>query len=362
MNKSLLTCLLLLLSIAVQAQSEDRWVAFRDSTSTLIGFKDANGKVKIAPRFSEGTRANYFEHIIAVVEEKEGRDENYYLTKTGKKAGRDSLHIFDFEADCESEGFIRFRDKASGQVGMFDKNGKVVIPALYNHLSKVHNGLVWALKGATERYLDKHKEHSVWEGGEELLLNLKHEIVLRNFKYGRNVNLYSFEASAKPAKDPNRQSFKSEKGEFYSFIDFDREFKNWLNSNLLNSFTFDNMAKASHDSITFWLESNGWITEAKASFLIRNLDLIREKMLVVKKNKADYNVFIDELNPYMFNGRSFEKYYNNCGEAIIEKYPVMHLVINTKAGSDVVQNRFEFLRTENGYKLISLVIRNGEIK
>lgn len=362
MKRALLTFLSFLFLLSVHAQTADKWIAFTDSTSKLIGFKDINGQVKVEPKFTGRTSANYFEHIIAVSENNNSSYESYYLTKTGKTVGRDSLHLFDYGADCESEGFIRFKDKATEKVGMFDKNGDITIPAIYSALSRVHNGHVWALKGATEKYLDEHKEHAAWEGGEELLITTNNEIVLRNFNYAYKLNLYSLKVHAKPSNDPNRQSFKGESGKFYSFIDFDKEFNSWIKSNLVKALTLDKLAKSSHDSITYWQEPNGWMTEAKANFLNRNFELIKARLLSMKKDEAEFFVTIDGLDPYLFKGKSYEKYYNNCGEALREKYPVMDLFINTNTESDPLQDHFGFVRTDNGYRLIYVAIRKGELK
>ncbi len=351
----------LLLSLSGQAQSSERWKAFWDSNLKLKGFKDSNGVVKIEPKYSD-IIANYFEDIMAVTENRNGKYQSYYLTKTGKIVGRDSLHYYDNGTDCESEGFIRFRDKKTGLVGMFDKHGHIVIPAVYNSLSKVQNGLVWALKGASKKYLDEHKEHYSYEGGEKMLINTKNEVILRNTYHQAFLNLYSLEIHSKVTTAPNRQSFESDNGKYYSFIDYEKEFKGWLDTELLNSLEPENLRKASHDSITFWQEPNGWKAEAKASFINRNFKVIRARLLALKEEKADFFFSIDGLNHYIFTGPSFDKYYNNCGEALQEKYPTMNLIINTKLKGDLSQDHFEFLRTENGYKLISISIRDANLK
>ena len=122
---------------------KNSWTSFWNTDSTLIGFKDKSGAIKIEPRFKGFTNARKFDNIMAVTDEKW---KSYYLTKSGKIIGRDSLHIFDNGADCESEGFIRFKDKKTDQVGMFNSNGDVVIPAEYNDLTRVRNRNDYRLK------------------------------------------------------------------------------------------------------------------------------------------------------------------------------------------------------------------------
>src|SRR5690606_42056116 len=62
--------------------------------------------------------------------------------KTGRKVGNDSLYYFDNVPDCESEGFIRFYDQANDLVGMLNSEGEIQIPAIYNGLGRVKNGMI----------------------------------------------------------------------------------------------------------------------------------------------------------------------------------------------------------------------------
>jgi hypothetical protein len=148
-----LTYLLVFFCCTLFGQDIGAWIAFWNKDTTLIGFKDKSGKVKIEPRFVSGfTSAGLFENIIAAMEENSGGYQSYYLTKSGKIFGKDSLHMFDNATDCESEGFIRFRDKKTERVGMFNRKGEVVIPAEYNELTRVGNGMTIALKGAEKSF------------------------------------------------------------------------------------------------------------------------------------------------------------------------------------------------------------------
>ncbi len=109
------------------AQENTLWYRFDDNKTDLIGFKDANQNIKIKPKFLPFVRANQFDKIIAVAESRGDSDAYYYLTKTGKTVGIDKLHFFDNGVDCESEGFIRFRDHKIDKVGLFDGDGSIAI-------------------------------------------------------------------------------------------------------------------------------------------------------------------------------------------------------------------------------------------
>ena len=94
MKNHLLTCLLTLACFVLFGQSKDTWTSFWNKDSSLLGFKDKNGVVTLKPAFNGLTIADKFDNIIAVTEEKNGRWNNYRLTKTGRIVGRDSLPLF----------------------------------------------------------------------------------------------------------------------------------------------------------------------------------------------------------------------------------------------------------------------------
>ena len=77
-------------------QSKDIWTSFWNKDSSFIGFKDSNGVVRIAPKFQAFTSEIKFEDIIIVTEDSnEKRNSYYYLTKSGRMLGKDSVYRFD---------------------------------------------------------------------------------------------------------------------------------------------------------------------------------------------------------------------------------------------------------------------------
>lgn len=357
MRAALILYVLFLISIAATAQSNDKWIAFKDD-SGLIGFKDITGEVKIKPKFMGLTTAKYFHHIIIAMEEgKNGTWDSYYLTKLGKIVGRDSLHTIGNVSDCESEGFIRFRDRKTNKVGMLNKEGDIVIPAEYNALSRVQNGLIHALQRAKKEPLN-HLNHSgskyySWQDGKQILLDTNNKIIIENFKNNSFLNLYSMQIEEEEASNiPYRISFKGISSKYYSFIDYRKEFKHWLHMTLLNSFTLDKIIKKSYDNITYY--KNDWKSEDKADFIKRNFEGIKNSLLRIKNPDSNYLISTSGLNPYIFDNKEFKKYYDNCGDSLENKYPVMSIIISIGNKSDLKQEHFNFLRTDNGYRLISL--------
>jgi len=365
MKLYILTFLTKISSLVLHGQSNDTWTSFWNKDTTLFGYKDKNGVTKIEPKFTGLSSPGKFDNIITVTEVINDKWKSYYLTKTGKVVGQDSLHIFDNGADCESEGFIRFRDSNTDKVGMFNRNGVIVIPADYNDLTRVRNGMIIGLKGAEKKYWDKHKHsgcnHFSWTGGKEVLIDTSNNVLINEFSYNNNLNFFSLEKTKEPHSDTTRKSFLSKDGTYYSFVDFEKEFKHWLTNDLFISLTNEKLINASYDSI-IWESSNGWAKSNKQKFINDNFEILKKGLQEIINTKSDYFILKDGLNMFMYEGSEFEKYYNNCGEAKEWIYPVMDIVISHNKKKDFSQNHYEFLRTDNGYKLICVTIRNEKVK
>lgn len=352
-----LTYLLTLLSCTLLAQSNDPWFSFWNNDSSLIGFKDKNGIVKIEPKFTGFTTEARFENIIAVTEEINGSWNSYYLTKTGRMIGKDSLHIFDNSTDCENEGFIRFHDRETDKVGMFNIKGDIAIPATYNDITRVRNGMIIALTGAKKKQLG---ELYIWEGGRQLLIDTNNNVVIDNFQYDDRLNFYSLRISSQPDKDSIRQNFKGVNGQFYSFINYNKEFRSWLKTALLDHFTKASLLNCSFKEITFWKEPAGWISKPKRSVIDRNFDLIKTKLIALKTKDCEYDIFDESLNSFIYESAEYKNYFNDFGEPKDWIYPVKNIVISYKDKFE--QDHFEFLRTENGYKLIGIHLAKGMLR
>ncbi|WP_269234622.1 WG repeat-containing protein [Flavobacterium flavigenum] len=341
------------------AQNNDIWTSFPNKDTTLIGFKDKNGLIKIEPKFTGFTTARKFENIIAVTEEFNNGWKSYYLTKTRKIVGRDSLYVFDNSPDCENEGFIRFRDPKTDKMGVFDGEGKIVIPADYSNLTKVRNGMIIALKDAVK---EQDGEHFFWKGGKEFLIDINNKVLIENFSFNDDLNFYSLKKSKEPTKDETRDNFLGVDGQYYSFINYDKEFKYWMKNTLLSNLSKTNLEKHSFDKITYWKEPNGWISEPKTKFINQNFTYLKLKLQELKNPKTDYFVSTDGLNQFIFESSEYEIYFNNCNESKDWMFPTMDVIINPKNKADFKQDHFEFLRTGNGYKLISISTAKNDLK
>lgn len=358
MKLFILTYLTLSFSIQITAQINNRWIAYLDEKTELIGYKDENGKVMIEPHFTNFISAKYFNKIIAVAEEVNGSSISYYLTKSGKTLGNDSLYISDNSPDCENEGFIRFKDNKTDLVGMLNSNGEIVVPADYSDLSKAINGFIIALKNARKEYFNENPadEHFSWVDGQFLLIDTTNNIIIENFDCDAIVNFYSLKIEDKIGQDENRNYYLSTDGRYYSFINFEKEFNQWFWSYFIKNISKESLNSYSYHKIYYWIEPDGWIHSSNSEFVDKNFVAMKEVIERLNSDAPDYFISVDGLNPFIFSDPEFEIYFNNCAEPKIWEYPVLSVIINYWSDNDLYQDYFDFLRTDNGYKLISISV------
>jgi hypothetical protein len=362
MRTLILSYLILIIGISAYAQSTDKWTAFYNKETELKGFQNAKGVIMIKPTISWLTSAQKFDHIMAMSIEMKDSIKTYYLTKSGREIGFDSLHIYDNGTDCESEGYIRFRDKKTDMVGMFDRDGNIAIPAIYNELSRVNNGLIWALKDATKEFYHKKTEsgcnHYGWKGGQELLINTKNDVIVINTQDHYTLDCFSMTIENEPSSDSTRVSFEGTNGKYYSFTDFEKEFLFWVKTDLISDISLSKIKNYTMDSLTNWHYKDDLNTESKEAFLSRNYGKIEDRFRRIQSNKTDLSVTLSRAYQYIYVEGDREKYFNNCGESRWQKYPQMTLIINSGSENNLKQDHIDFLKTDNGYRLISATFRH----
>lgn len=366
MKTIILTYLIFLCGTISFPQQSDFWTAFLDENEEIFGFKDCNGLIVVQPKFSSFSFVNKLEHIFIASEEINDELDIYYLTKSGREFGRDSLYLFDNTPDCESEGFIRFRDNKTDKVGLFNRNGDVVIPAIYNELTEANNGLVVALKDAEKKFGEEHQHsgcnHFSWIGGQSMLIDTNNRVIIENFADGLMLDLYSRQVHDEIIESPNRNFFTGVDGKIHSFINYEKDFSFWLQRSLLDNFSEENLIRVSYDWLTFWEDERGWTNEPANKFIENNFTLIKDRLSSIQNPGQEYFVFIDGLNSGIFDSEKFKIYFNNCGQPLSGKYPVFNVVITHRDEKDFYQDHFDFLKTDNGYRLISLTIRNSSLE
>lgn len=186
-------------------------------------------------------------------------------------------------------------------------------------------------------------------------------ILVENFNYDKSLNFYTLEKTISRPSDTIRKSFIAKDGSYYSLVDFEKEFKQWITKELLTNLTVDRLVSIAYDTIT-WESSNRWGRTNRQQLISDNFAILKNGLLEMLQPQTDYFISIGGLNQFMYEGAEFEKYYTNCGESKDWMYPTMSIVISHKNKKGRSQNHYEFLRTDDGYKLISLTIRNEKMK
>src|SRR5690606_40553924 len=127
--------------------------------------------------------------------------------------------------DCESEGFIRFYDQANDLVGLLNAEGEIQIPATYNGLGRVKNGMIPALKGAQRKRDSPDDEHSYFVGGKSMLIDTNNQVLIEDFPYNDNLNFYQVSINGSLPEDGTWDKFKGKNGNTYAFMDYVKEFE-----------------------------------------------------------------------------------------------------------------------------------------
>lgn len=336
---------LLLSNFVLYGQDDKYWYAFHvedtinNPLSLSLGFKDINGKVKIKPIYlSPMTENKRFEKVIALTEYHFKNWVSYYTNKDGKKFGIDSLYTFDTVHDTEQEGFIRFSiGKQLDSIGLFNSNGKIVIEPKYNSLSKVNNGLVIALIGANKIKEHEYNDCNHWhyEGGKKMLLDTLGKILIDNFnEKDLYLNLYTQKITEKFNAEKFRHNFRNPNGNYYSFINTNEEFQEFLKNDFIKNISNKNLSEYLFINIKYLIEKD----KIYLKRLKRTINQI--KMGNITFSKIGYTVYKEEEIKLM------KDYLDNADNIVFDKYPIYGIV--NENGQFILC----FIRTENGYKII----------
>lgn len=364
--------LLLLAAVSAFAQkpADAVWTQFEKQTKagSTFGYKDAAGHIRIPAKFGNFSRALRFRHIIAVNEEATQRQ--YYLLKDGRKVGRDSVYLFDYTFDCESEGKIRFRDRRKYRVGFFDSSGHVCIPAVYNTVTPFHNGLAVARIGAHLECLSGEKdtiqcEHAAWVGGRSVLIDARNEVLADSLPNDQstNINWYSLKINVPAIDTATTRTFRAVNGGRYIFTDYEKEFTHWFYDVFVPAVRTGLASKATPLCYSELAVSGrpfrGWPHFDRATFVQKFYQpVLRPKLSSLRYGEKGVDISAEDFNNLVFDSKNFQAFLTDCGEPFREKYPAFNVVV-TEVGPAGQRNyehqqHFAFIRTAEGYRLFSV--------
>lgn len=356
---------LVALALSTCAAADGPWLAF--TQNDLIGFKDAQGVVKVAPTLSPMlTLARRFEHVIAAGEETADGYRSYYLLRDGRQVAPDSLYFFDNAPVCESENSIRFRDRQRDKVGFLDGNGQVLIPAELSDATAMRNGMVVALKGATRSCADpdvslEQCEHKGWSGGTELLLDRHGRTLVQGFDASRGEALdwFSKQVSGQASSDPRRVSFKGVDGRYISFVDIEKDFAVWFRDEFLAH--LDDASLKAHSYSRIRIGQGGeplddWQAATPDEVLKKYGAELRQRLEALRSS-AGYGVRQGDMG-WPFDPERDPQYFDGCGEFAQWQTPRVSAMEHWQQGSFEPGKHasFEFIRTAEGYRLVAFSI------
>lgn len=323
----------------------DNWTLIWNKDSTLFGYEDRNGTVKIEPKYMGCNRSLIFENIVPVLDTSNDWS-HYYLTKSGNIVGKDSTYYFDTCFDCESEGFIRFKDSKTDSDGLFNKFGKVAIPAEYNSLSKVKNSMLVGIKGAT---LEREGEHTLLKGGKKYLIDTLNNVLVEDIRDEYLINLHSLELTDNKTIDSTKVSYLGVNGKYYTFTNSEKEFEKWFFGSFLENIKVKNILESTYDTL---LWNN---TKYHKDYIINNrFKQLESELREILVSNYDYSIYYENNEFHRYEYQEFEKYRNNCEEHNSEQYPLFRFVKSSTGIFENTKEELYFLRTEKGYKLISV--------
>ena len=365
---------LLFLTVAtVQAQTpgDSVWTRFerKQKDDYRFGYKDAAGRTRIPAKFGNFGPALKFRHIIAVNEY--DAQQQYYVLKNGRQVGRDSVYMSpDYDYDCESEGKIRFRDRTRYRMGFFNGAGRVVIPALYNYVSPFHNGLAVGLIGARAKCFSGENdsiqcEHPGWVGGRTVLINERNDVLADSLPSHQlyHLNWYSLRINTPAVDTATARTFRAANGDRYTFTDYEKEFTHWFYGVFVPTVRTGAAEKVTAlcypELVASGKPFRDWQHFERAAFIRKFYQpALLPKLGGLRYGAKNVNVFSEDLNTLIFNSSRFQSFLTDCNEHFQEKYPVFNVVINqidtSGKSSSEHQEHFAFIRTAEGYRLLSV--------
>jgi len=349
---------------------EAREPLVRFESDERFGFKDVENEIEIKAKYSR-TDAHYFDEIVIVEEKTDKATESYYLSRSGKKFGTDQVYTYGYNYDCEREGYIRFKDPFSSNVGLYNSQGKVIIPAIYDDLSPVTFGLVSAIKNAEKsvqhsqqtysfgyKYYRDHLSggcnHISWSGGIKLLLNTDGDILIKNFNYKGRLDYSSLVIQNEASTEETKESFKGVNGKYYVFINIEKHFKEWFKAEFLNAGDELSFSEHSMDSIMYYRRPDGWMVESKSDFLDENEATLIDRLSAEKRHLSEMSIRLKELSPLSYDRPYFRKYYNNCNKGMKDKYPLLEVKQYLVENDTEYKTVLKFLKTEKGYMIFDI--------
>ncbi len=330
--------------VSTAIEEDEVWTLYYQEEN-LLGYKNSAGEIVVKPQYMRGATRSHLKNIAIVSHAEPGGRGPHYRTKTTERLPHNTFW-FDNTPDCEHEDHIRYKDETNTFVGLLNGAGKIVIPAIYNWMTPVYNGYVFALDGAQKVCLAgsgqlaenmplEECEHKTFKGGVWRLLDKRGRVLVDEIDmlFWDEADLYSL-----PKPEHFKQNMKPQI--------FEDTFKIYLDTTVIKNMRPD---------FVWFFEHQLYINDELRRIDAKSLSKVEQKL---RKMYSDYrnkpeNFWIrhDELNSFVHEHEDFSHYKDLCGDGIEKRFPVMSLI--ERAGNGP-QRSIDFLKTQSGFRLIGV--------
>lgn len=339
----------------------------------LLSFKywdDENAKYPHKLKIVEDSN-----RIRSFVEETDDGFDIYYLIKqdNGEDLRVDNVYYYDIAApDYASENFIRFSDEKSELVGLYNDRGVAVISPIYSGLSRVHNGMLYALRdGVKDNIGSNGDRHDVLLGGTTLLLNTNGEVLIEDMLAPDNtLDMFSLKITDEPILDSYYVSFKGVNGKYYNFVDLMVYFEVFVKEEFLPRTLDNSWEKYLSDNVAVNIEVKNenvgdYIVYDKKEMLTTQKDIVTKAFRLATSNDStaykvvyDVNDWIVTVDTELVDDKEKKIYLNKEGIWRSEEFPAFQVNIKEVVGAQTRSNHYDFYRNrKGGMTLYQITIR-----
>lgn len=131
------------------------------------------------------------------------------------------------------------------------------------------------------------------------------------------------------------------------------EFAQWFITTFVDSLSRGTLLKHCYHDIYFYKDKKGWVSDNRRRFVNQNFEQISDFLSKVPKEGLEHYVVMSQLSWFSYKKNEFRKYFDESGEAMEWKYPVMSIDMRHEKGKIY----FDFLKTDEGYKLLRITVR-----
>ena len=289
----------------------------------------------------------------------------YYLIKqeNGEDLRVDNVYYYDVAApDYPSENFIRFSDQKSELVGLYNDRGVAVIPPIYSDLTRVYNGMLYALKDGVKDNIGANGDrHYVLLGGTTLLLNTNGEVLIEDMIIPNNtLDMFSLKITEEPILDSYYVSFKGVNSKYYNFVDLAKYFELFVKEEFLPSTVDHKWESFLSDNIEVNIEVKNenvgdYIVYDKQEMLTTQKDLVTKAFALANSSDStryklvyDVDDWVVTVDTELMEDKDKIIYLNKEGVWKGKEFPVFQLNIKEVKGTQTRSNHYDFYRNKNG--------------